>query len=85
MELVIHRDKLESSTERERERKRKRGKTRKEGVEQEGEECLEEGKKGKPREAKSRRKMWCGNVKSKKRSNESKVKRWETPQKKEKE
>lgn len=37
MELVIHRDKLESSTERER-RKKRQGKG---GVEKEIEECLE--------------------------------------------
>lgn len=62
MELVIHRDKLESSTEREREKERGKGK---EGVEQKGEKCLE-GETRKTKRGQIHREMWYRNVKSKK-------------------
>lgn len=70
MELVIHRDKLESSTEREK-------KEMEEGVEQKGDKCLEE------KENQDRWKKRCVGMLKTKRIGW--VKRWKTPQKKKKE
>lgn len=61
MELVIHRDKLESSTERER----GGGGGEKKGKQQEREEWRR--KKEKCLETRKIQKMWCGNVKGKKK------------------
>lgn len=63
MELVIHRDKLESSTEREREKK-KEGKERKEWSRKERNVWKE--KQGKQREAKSTGKCGIGMSRAKK-------------------